>query len=263
MDRNWGNVVVTDVIVALYVAPGTGKSLHRDRPFHGFVLNDSIAEKNIHFSDGTVLHTGPNQLHYLPKGSTYRVENIIPGGCWAINFNLLEDIAEAPFSLGLRNVEPILKIFSTATAAWKSRAPACNAIVRKSIYDLILKILAEEQRSYMPNEKERLIQPALELIAREYTRNDLSVQALAALCGISEAYFRRIFQEKFSISPRAYIIQLRMEYAKKLLQSDQLPVHQVAELCGYYEPCHFSREFSRYTGVSPKAYWRKSKSQGG
>lgn len=262
MNKNWENAIVTDVIVALYVAPGTGKSLHRDRPFHGLVLNDSVTEKNIHFSDGTVLHTGPNELHYLPKGATYRVETLIPGGCWAINFNLLENIAETPFSLGFRNIEPILKTFSSATKAWKAQVPACNAIVRKSIYDLILKMLAEEQRSYIPKEKEHLIQPALELIAREYTQNDLSVQALAELCGISEAYFRRIFQEKFSASPRAYIIQLRMEYAKKLLQSDQLPVNQVAGLCGYYEPCHFSREFSRYTGVSPKAYSKMNKTGG-
>lgn len=254
MKKNWENAIVTDVVVALYVAPGTGKALHHNRPFHGFVLNDSISDKNVHFSDGTILHTGPNELHYLPKGSTYRVESLVKGGCWAINFDLLEDMDDAPFSLRFRNIEPILKVFSAATEVWKAQAPACNAIVRKSIYDLIVKMLAEQQRSYMPGEKERLIQPALELIAREYTRNDLSVQALAELCGISEAYFRRIFQEKFSISPKAYIINLRMEYAKKLLQSDQLPVNQVAELCGYYEPCHFSREFVKYTGVSPKAY---------
>lgn len=262
MLKDWNNAVVTDIRLAIYVAPGTGKTIHQNRRFHGFVLNDGIASKKIHFSDGTVLLTGPNEIHYLPKGSTYRVEHIVPGGCWAINFDLLEDMVQPPFSLQFRNYEAVLKVFNDATDTWKTRPPLCNAFIRKSIYDIIVKIENEQNLSYMPSHKERLIQPALDAIARDYTRNDLSVKAMANLCQISEAYFRRIFQKKFSVSPRQYIISLRMEYAKKLLLSNQVSVSEVAEMCGYFEPCHFSREFSRYTGVSPKAYSRMIKGGG-
>lgn len=262
MLEQWNEAIVTRIDIALYVAPGTGKAVHTDRPFHGFVINDGTAAKIIHFSDGTQLHNGAWEFHYLPKGSTYRVESINNGGCWAINFDLLEDIDELPFSLQFRNHESIVKIFKDATAAWKETSDSGNPAIRRAVYDLIVRIKEEQQRGYMPNEKERLIQPALELLAREYTRNDLSVQALSALCGISEAYFRRIFKEKFSVSPKEYIIALRMEYAKKLLQSKQIGVSEVAELCGYCEPCHFSRAFSGYTGISPKAYSRMNKTGG-
>jgi AraC-like DNA-binding protein len=262
MLEQWNEAIVTRIDIALYVAPGTGKATHTNRPFHGFVINDGTASKIIHFSDGTQLHNGPWEFHYLPKGSSYRVESIALGGCWAINFDLLEDVVEPPFSLRFRNYESIVKIFKDATTAWKEKSDSGNPAIRRAVYDLIVRIKEEQQRGYMPGQKERLIQPALELIAGEYTRNDLSVQALAELCGISEVYFRRIFQEKFSTSPKTYLIQLRMEYAKKLLQSDQLPVNRVAELCGYYEPCHFSREFFRYTGISPKAYSRMNKTGG-
>ena len=262
MLEQWNEAIVTRIDIALYVAPGTGKAVHANRPFHGFVINDGMPSKIIHFSDGTQLYNGPWDFHYLPKGSSYRVQSQVSGGCWAINFDLLEDIAEPPFSLQFRNYEPIVKIFKDATAAWKEKSDSGNPAIRRAVYDLIVRIKEEQQRGYTPNEKERLIQPALDLIAMEYNRNDLSVQTLAELCGISEAYFRRIFKDKFSVSPRAYLIQLRMEYAKKLLQSDQLPVSQVAELCGYCEPCHFSREFSRYTGISPKAYSRINKTGG-
>lgn len=106
----------------------------------------------------------------------------------------------------------------------------------------------------MPSEKEQMIQPAIDAINRDFTKNDLSVKALAEMCGISEAYFRRIFTDKFSVSPKEYIISLRIEYAKRLLQSAQFSVSEVAQLCGYFEPCHFSREFTKYTGVSPRTY---------
>lgn len=258
----WNEAIVTRIDIALYVAPGTGRAVHNSRPFHGFVLNDTAASKIIHFSDGTKLFAGPNELHYLPKGSTYRVESLILGGCWAINFDLLEDIIEAPFSLQFRNCEPIIKIFKDATAAWKEQSDIGDPAIRRAVYDLIVRIKKEQQRSYLPSEKELLIQPALDIIARDYTQSALSVKDLAAHCEISEAYFRRIFKERFSVSPKEYITSLRMEYAKKLLQSRQVSVSEAAQMCGYPEPCHFSREFSRYTGISPKAYSRINKTGG-
>ena len=262
MLESWNNAIVTDIGLAIYVSPSAEKAIHHDRPFHGFVINDATASKNIYFSDGTVLNTGPNEVYYLPKGSHYRVEDTAPGGCWAINFALLQDIAENPFSLHFRNPEAVCKLFKDAAAAWRERSDICNTVIRKNIYSLIIHIEKEYRRSYLPSKKELLIQPAIDTINRDFTSRSLTVTSLAKSCGISEAYFRRIFLDKFSLSPKEYIINLRIEYAKRLLQSDQLPVNQVAELCGYYEPCHFSREFSRYAGISPKAYSRMNKTGG-
>ena len=254
MLENWNTAIVTEISLAIYVAPGAGKAIHHDRPFHGFVINDVTSSKNIYFSDGTVLHTGPNEVHYLPKGSSYRVESITQGGCWAINFGLLTEIDERPFALLFRNHETVLRLFREATAAWMERSELCCAVIRKCVYEILIQLKKEQSRSYMPSEKERLIQPAVDLMNREFTRNDLSVKALAAQCRISEAYFRRIFADRFSVSPKAYITSLRLEHAKRLLQSAQFSVSEVAQMCGYFEPCHFSREFTKYAGVSPKGY---------
>ena len=88
----------------------------------------------------------------------------------------------------------------------------------------------------------------------DFTQNGLTVAQLAAHCGISEVYFRRIFLNKFGVSPKEYMINLRINYAKQLLQSGQCSVAQTAELCGYFETSHFSREFSKRVGMSPKEY---------
>ena len=92
------------------------------------------------------------------------------------------------------------------------------------------------------------------MLCLETNRDDLSIKEMAELCGISEAYFRRLFIDKFGISPKDYIINRRIEYAKSLLKSCQFQINEIAEMCGYSEPCHFSREFSRHTGISPKEY---------
>ena len=99
-----------------------------------------------------------------------------------------------------------------------------------------------------------LIKPALDIMNSNYTQKELSVKNLSEVCGISVAYFRRIFTEKFGVSPKEYIINRRIDYAKKLLLSEQFSVSKVAKKCGYAEPCHFSREFSKRTGVELNKY---------
>ena len=74
------------------------------------------------------------------------------------------------------------------------------------------------------------------------------------MCNVSEAYFRRIFTEKYGISPKEYIINMRIDYAKQLLRSGQMSVSDTARACGYFEESHFSREFSKRVGVSPCEY---------
>ena len=80
------------------------------------------------------------------------------------------------------------------------------------------------------------------------------VAALAELCGMSEVYFRKLFRSRFGVSPKEFTIQRRIEYAKQLLVSGEFTVAMVASMCGYAEPCHFSREFIKRVGCAPKDY---------
>ena len=128
-----------------------------------------------------------------------------------------------------------------------------NNVAKRAIYDIILGLEKERSMAYMPTEKERIIQPGIERMMSGYTEQGITVSELAGLCGISEVYFRRLFLAKYGVSPKEYIINLRINYAKQLLKSGEFSVSRVAELCGYPEPCHFSREFSRIVGASPSS----------
>ena len=112
----------------------------------------------------------------------------------------------------------------------------------------------EQAREYLPSDRQERILPAVERMERSFADRDVTVESLSEMCGMSEVYFRKIFFCKFGMSPKEYLIQKRMEYAKQLLTSGQFEVSDVAELCGYSEPCHFSREFKKRVGVSPKEY---------
>ena len=252
MNEQWKNIIITKISVAVYVAPNIGKHIHKDRPYHGLVLNDSDSVKDYVFDDGRIMRTDENALFYLPKGSSYHVEPHQIGGCYAINFDA--EISDTPFSVSFRNTESLLHHFKAACEAWKSKNDQANLLAMRALYDGIYQIQKEEQRQYISGSHRALISPAIREIERSFTENDLSISFLAARCGISEVYFRRLFLQIFGISPKEYIIQKRMEYAKTLLSSGDFSVSEVSSLCGYAEPCHFSREFSKRVGISPVQY---------
>ena len=252
MNEQWKNIIITDISLAIYVPPNSGKHIHNNRPYHGLVLNDASSVKDYIFDDGRIMRTDENALFYLPKGSSYHVESHQIGGCYAINFDA--EISDTPFSVSFRNTESLLHHFKAACEAWKSKNDQANLLAMRALYDGIYQMQKEQKKQYIPKTQVSLIAPAVEEMERAFTQNDLTVCELAAMCGISEVYFRRLFLNTFGISPKEYIIQKRIEYAKTLLSSKDFSVGEVGILCGYTEPCHFSREFSKRVGISPMQY---------
>lgn len=86
-----------------------------------------------------------------------------------------------------------------------------------------------------------------------------SVRDHVADSGYSPAQFRRLFQRVLGCSPRDYLVQLRLEHARNLLESTILPVAHVAEQAGFASLEHFSRQFVQRFGASPSRYRQLSK----
>ena len=252
MNDTWHGVVVKKITLALWVLARFGKNVHTDRPVHGLVLNDEGHENVYYFSDGRVMHTKSNELFYLPKGSTYRVVSNSQNTAYAINFDA--DISDEPFTISLRDAEAARKLFRSAARAWKSNSATKELSVMRDLYGIILHMIKESEAEYQPSAQRQILLPAISAIESRFCENTLSVAELASLCNVSEVYFRRIFDGQFGISPKEYIIRRRIEYAKTLLASGQLSVGEIATLCGYTEPCHFSREFKKHTGIPPREY---------
>jgi AraC-like DNA-binding protein len=254
--KKWERAVISDIVLAVQVSPAVKRAVHTNRLSHGLVINAPGSEgRTYYFSDGRELVTRGGDLFYLPKGSSYRAEphvRIGDNSCYAINFDA--NIQDEPFVMSFRNTEPVLRLFKSAEEEWKRQSPFCDVAIRKIIYELLLLIFREAQKKYVSPSTDELILPAVERIHSEFTKNDISVSELSSACGISEAYFRRIFLNKYGVSPKEYIIGLRMNFAKQLLLSGEFSISSVAELCGYSEPTHFSREFSRRVGMPPAKF---------
>lgn len=85
-------------------------------------------------------------------------------------------------------------------------------------------------------------------------KNAPSLSGFAAEYGYSADYLGRLFSKIIGISFSEYTANARINRARFLLTSTDLPLEVIAENLGYYDVCYFSRQFRRLTGTSPGRY---------
>lgn len=244
------------VKIAIFVPHGTGDSVHKKRPSHGLAFFQNGA-RIYKFENFGTIETGENEIIYMPKGSSYIVETplITPdSGCYAINFDLQDELDIPPFKFKIKNPGEMLLAFRSAENAWRTQNPGYIEKTHEKLYRIIGQLKSEMLAEYMPKEKTALIAPALNYINENYTSETLSITHLSELCGVSEVYFRKIFRNVYGTSPLKYINNLKLSRARDLIHSGLYSVKDAAFMSGFFDDSYFSREFKKEFGVSPKDY---------
>lgn len=101
--------------------------------------------------------------------------------------------------------------------------------------------------------KEESIDHILEFIHSNMYQN-LSVAQLADRINMDSKQFHYLFHKEMGVCPKKYLIQCKIEQAKKLLMDVNYSITNVANMVGYEDPLHFSRIFKKNTGYSPSAF---------
>lgn len=100
-------------------------------------------------------------------------------------------------------------------------------------------------------------------IAKEYIDNnyekDLTLSQVAKYIFLSDSYFAHSFKDRFGISPKSYILKVRIEAAKEYLKSTDTKVADVAKIVGFSSQQRFNDIFKKHEGVTPLNYRQKCK----
>ncbi len=103
------------------------------------------------------------------------------------------------------------------------------------------------------NEILRRLQTAITFIHQHYN-DEINLDEVASVAMLSKFHFLRTFKLAFGISPRQYIVHIRLKKSQELLKSTSLNVSQISTIIGYQEPNSFTRAFSNAFGISPMQY---------
>ncbi len=101
---------------------------------------------------------------------------------------------------------------------------------------------------------------AVEYIKENYNQN-ISVEHIANMLGIERSYLSRLFKTYKNKSTQNYIIDYRIQRAKKMFEEEDFNVSQVCAAVGYTNIYCFSRIFKSRVGMSPKEYREQCKRQ--
>lgn len=90
--------------------------------------------------------------------------------------------------------------------------------------------------------------------------SQISYKILKDVFGHNEKYISALFKAEFGISPSKYVGELRLQMAKKLMQSNpNILLKDVAEMVGFTDAFYFSRTFKSHEGISPSQYAQMQK----
>lgn len=98
------------------------------------------------------------------------------------------------------------------------------------------------------------ISQALDLIQMHFGNENLSLKMVSRYVSLSENHFSMLFTKAVGIPFTDYMINLRINKAKELMEDPNLKIYEICESVGYRSVEHFSRIFKKVTGYSPNSF---------
>lgn len=99
------------------------------------------------------------------------------------------------------------------------------------------------------------IKRVTEYMEADIARN-VTLAELSAIAGLSSCHFCRAFKQSLGLAPHQWLRARRMEKARELLETTDLPMIEVGALVGLESPSTFATAFRKLVGTSPSAYRR-------
>ena len=102
------------------------------------------------------------------------------------------------------------------------------------------------------------------MFARIYhylSKNFAEIESMDAVCDalhVSKYYLSHVFKKHTGTSPKQYVTERRIAYAKQLLSETVLSAGEIADACGYRDRAVFFKAFKRETGLTPGEYRAQS-----
>lgn len=217
------------------------------RPNHGFLIvlngqvNYHLEEKSISLYERDVI--------YLPKGSKYKVSMPMEVTTLLVNFDIInfEDFLLEPFKV-LHDTPGILCDIFSKIYVYNQHPNRKNLLVKSYTYLLYHHILDLQNDT---DADHRLIRDAKFLLTEN---KDLSINQIAQKLLVSSSGLRKKFKAFEGMSLAEYRTKSRLNEAKTLLISTDLPINQIASQCGFYDTAYFYKIFCKTLGMTPKKY---------
>lgn len=143
----------------------------------------------------------------------------------------------------------LLKLYDAPQIPHRRSRMRCTAI------RLLLEILDGAQRHACASTSPR-IREVVQLV-REHPGDNYSLRQLARRVHVSLSHFKRVFKAETGLAPREFILQAKIDAAKRSLRDGDASVTRIAMELGFVSSQYFATVFRRMTGTTPTVYRRQ------
>jgi len=204
-----------------------------------------------------IVEPGQAMLLYFPFDNRYWLAD---GDHWEHYFLCLhgQEVMRAARTI-IAKKGPLISL-TPDSLALESSLDACAQILSEQVktpftasamaYSLCMHLLSETCGEAAPAPRATILEKAKDY-ARKHFAEDIGVDHLAQAAGLSRFHFSRQFAASEGTSPAAYVANLRIRAAARLLRDTEVAVAAVGARCGFSDPAYFCRAFRRAIGVSP------------
>jgi AraC-like DNA-binding protein len=193
-------------------------------------------------------------------------ENAQPHTYW-VHFN--GDVCRKLFeTLGLQTVSIIkagqnreVEHLVSRICRYHNLKVANHELICSGLMQSILALLSNEVQGTEHSATAKSTDKVSELISRvKMVPNlNISVAECAEFCNMSKPHFSRVFKQTTGMPPVQFMLGIRIDRAKELLDFTDQSVSQIAEASGFPDQNYFTRTFKKLTGYTPTQYRNKGK----
>ena len=108
-----------------------------------------------------------------------------------------------------------------------------------------------QQAKQMSKADQEFINKLVDVIHVQMANDDIDMEHVAAALSLSRKQLRTRVMAITGLTPVAFVLQVRLNYARRMIAADNTPLTKIASKCGFQNLSHFSKAFKQQFGVSP------------
>lgn len=215
---------------------------------------------------GTREASGPGDLYLInpgeihdgaPREGGYRYRMIYPD--MALLREILEDVTGKPFQGTPAFGRQILRDKALADAFYCAHVTleeGAGALeTSQPMFEVLDAVFRRHGSSIIipaDTREKNAVERARDYLVENFA-DDIGLEELASVAGLSRAHLIRAFRRQFHITPHSFLTDIRVQHARRRLRQGGQPA-EIALECGFADQAHFTRHFKARSGLTPGQY---------
>jgi AraC-like DNA-binding protein len=239
---------IKEIRTVIHYKPDATEWRAKNRKYH--IIGVNISGTTLHDLGYKRMDLSPDCIYFFNQKDDYTAKVIEAGYCYSVHFTTEEPIETESFCKKANSIEELTRMIGRIERT-KSRGESETLRLLSEVYALCHTLYRLYTAPYARHDPR--ISAAKDYMDLHFHESGCLSSAVA-LSHLTHRRFHDLFKQQIGETPNRYIIGKRITRAEELLALDHLTLSEIAELSGFSDVYYFSKQFKRFTSMTPGQY---------